>query len=150
MINNKFILHRMYATVEFDRPINPNLHFVSPGGYEAKFSNGKTLQFDFEEYEGGVVNNHPTLLEFVHKNPDFTTFPNIQDFTSEDFQLYFDGFEEFYLYTGEYNDLELVPLRVTECYLEFYNKDKDWFVQYTVPDHLLPDWSKDYDNIIEK
>ena len=37
----------MYATLQMDREIDPNLHYISIGGFELRFSNGIAIAFDF-------------------------------------------------------------------------------------------------------
>ena len=37
----------MYATLQMDREIDPNLHYISIGGFELHFKNGLNIAFDF-------------------------------------------------------------------------------------------------------
>lgn len=141
-------LYRMYGEVEFDREINTDVHYISPGGYEAKFSDGRTMQFDFEDYEGGRVRGEsnyvwPRRFEWVQKNPDRDAFEDIDNFTYEDFVEKFEGFEDFYIYTGETDDAEINPVKAISIELEFYDKEKDEFFTFEVPEDKLPNFDID-------
>lgn len=130
------MLYRMYATVEFDREIDPDKHYISPGGYEAKFDDGRTLQFDFEDYEGGRQEGNGKVLEWVQKNPDTKSFKDIANFSYKDFAEHFEGFEEFYIYTGETGDPEIVPVKAMAVTLEFYENDE--IKTFNIPKDKLP------------
>lgn len=123
----------MTGTIQFDREIDPNKHYISPGGYEARFNNGKSLEFDFMDYSGRV---HGDCLDFEVENPDIECFEDIPKFKASDFKKHLDWFEEFYIYTGEYNDPEINPVAVKNLTLEFKEKDKIIFVD--IPKDKLP------------
>ena len=114
----------MYGTVEFDREIDPDKHYISPGGYEARFDDGRILQFDFEDYEGGRQRGNSKVLEWVQKNPDTDSFKEIENFNYKDFEKHFEGFEEFFIYTGEAGEPEINPVKALDVTLEFYENDE--------------------------
>lgn len=130
------MLCRIYAAVEFDREIDPDRHYIVPGGYEAVFDDGRALAFDFEDYEGGVSRENPKVLEWVQKNPDTDSFKDIEKFTCEDFEKHFDCFGEFFLYTGEADDPEITPVRPLYIALEFF-KDGEFRI-FHVPKDKFP------------
>lgn len=133
------MLNRMYATVKFDRPIKIYKHYISPGGYEVKFTNGKTMRFDFEYYEGNRKQGDDTVLEYTQKYPDIDIFEDLGKFDYDDFINYFDGFAEFYIYTGEEGYDEIIyPIKVLSIVLEFYDKKADKFRLFEVPEDKLP------------
>ena len=109
----------MYAAVEFDREIDPDKHYIIPGGYEAVFDDGRSLQFDFEDYEGGRNAGNGFVFEWMQKNPDTDTFKDIEKFNYRDFAEHFERFEEFFVYTGEADDPEIVPVKALYVTLEF-------------------------------
>ena len=107
------ITFRLYATIRFDRPINPDEHYISPGGYEMTF-NGKTVKFDFTDYTGYVDSDDPCLLHTEQKNPDYAgldydEFEGLAALTSDDLH-HLESIGEFFVYTGEEGDPEIVPV----------------------------------------
>ena len=130
------MIYRMYGTVEFDREIDPDKHYISPGGYEAKFNDGRTLQFDFEDYEGGRQAGNSKVLEWTQKNPDTSSFEEIGNFTYKDFVKHFEDFEEFFIYTGEAGEPEINPVKALDVTLEFYENDE--IKIFKVPKDKLP------------
>lgn len=103
---------RMYAKILFNRPLDKNKDYVSPGGYEMRM-NGKTVAFDFCDYEGGIDPNNPSVVEFMQKNPDYDTFEDLNALTEEDLGR-LEGIEEFYVYTGEDGESDLEPVMLLE------------------------------------
>ena len=102
------ITFRLYATIRFDRPIDPDRHYISPGGYEMTF-NGKTVQFDFTDYTGYVETGDPCLLHTEQRNPDYAAFKDLAALTSEDLH-HLESIEEFFVYAGDEHDPEIVPV----------------------------------------
>lgn len=76
---------RLYQSVKFDRPVDPKKHFVAPGSCEVKMleEDGieRIVSFDFESYEGGVDPDDPCIVHCEQKNPDFTTFKDMETIT---------------------------------------------------------------------
>ena len=87
----------------------------------------------------------------MNKNPDTESFPEINQFGYTDFRDHFDGFEEFYIYTGDKDEDEIIPVKAKEVVLEFYDRDRDELYVYNVPKSKLPEFDeKDYTKDIEK
>lgn len=110
---------RLYQSVKFNRPIDKEKDFISPGGYELKMKDKdgteKTVQFDFEDFEGGVNENDPCVLDCMQKNPDYNTFPDLKTVTKHMLQNVTEVVEWF-IYTGEPEDTDLlIPVEVTDA-----------------------------------
>lgn len=92
----------MTMDLKFDRPIVKGKHYISPGGYAFR-SGGKTYQFDFLCFEGRIDPEDPTILhaEVHHLDKDYSY--DMSDFNAENLQ----EIEEFFVYTGEYDDPEI-------------------------------------------
>lgn len=57
---------RMYASIRMDRPIDPEKHYISPGGYELIFDSQLPQSIEIEAYHYPVVQTiiqSPTSLE---------------------------------------------------------------------------------------
>lgn len=102
------MIRKMEFTVRFDRKIEKDKHYISPGGYSV---NGK--RFDFCAYEGCIDDEDPTLLhatvhdfdeEFFKESNEHAKNLTVSDFTK--------GFDEFYIYTGEDDEPEIIPKEV--------------------------------------
>lgn len=110
-------LFRMRIRLEMDREVLDG-HYVAPGGFEC---NGKP--FDFFESSREAVPGYPNQVEFCLSEYDESlgeedeTYVNRKDVEKE--------WGEFYIYTGEKSDPEIVPVRALEVEFEFYNEDKD-------------------------
>ena len=109
--NAKAILTEMFFDLFMDREIDRDRHYVSPGGYEL---NGK--QFDFMTFEGKIDEKDRKLLHVSVYGPDLVSYE--QPVEKEDL----DGeFQEFFVYTGEYDEPEIRPVRIEN--LVFYWSD---------------------------
>lgn len=104
---------RMVMDIKFDRPINPDRHYISPGGYTMKCK-GQSYSFDFMDYESSVDKDDPTILhaEVYHLDKDYST--DLSKFNSKKIE----SIEEFYIYTGEGEDPEINPTEVLSLTLE--------------------------------
>ena len=54
----------MYATLQMDREIDPNRHYIGIGGFEFCFRNGLNIGFDFNSSIANVQKN-PTTIKFA-------------------------------------------------------------------------------------
>lgn len=107
----KAILTEMFFDLFMDRKIDRDAHHISPGGYEL---NGK--QFDFNTFEGKTDSVDGKLLHVNVYGPDLDSF----GYPVEKEDL--DGeFQEFFIYTGEYDEPEIRPVRIEN--LVFYWSD---------------------------
>lgn len=114
---------RLYQSIKFNRPVNKLTDYVSPGGYELKMidDNGeeKTVQFDFEEYEGGISEEDPCVVECMQKNPDYNSFEELNIITEHMLRNITEVIDWF-IYTGEPGECEepLIPVAVTDVVIE--------------------------------
>lgn len=59
---------RQYLDVKFDRPIDKERDFISPGGYEIELKDGRTTRFDFLDYKGYIDQDDPSILHIIHSD----------------------------------------------------------------------------------
>lgn len=116
---------RLYQTIKFNRPVDKDKDCVSPGGYELKMKDEdgtvKTVQFDFEDYEGGIDEKDPTIVHCMQKNPDYNTFEDLNTVT-EDMLRNVTEAVEWFIYTGEPGDENpLYPVEITDILFEIIN-----------------------------
>ncbi len=129
---------RMYSAIRFNRPISLKKDYLFPGGYEMVM-NGKTVPFDFDEYEGWVDETDRSVLHCVQRNPDYDTFPGLEN-VSEDDLSHVEKIEEFYVYTGEPGESDIEPVEILELGFEvipqvgdIYDVSCDAVVPYSFP-----------------
>lgn len=96
---------KMYASIKFDREIDPSAHYISPGGYDMTFSGGLQICFDFMDYIGEIDTQDKSVLHCEMRNLDIDSFPSSK--LLEDFSGEITDINEFYIYTGEYDDLQI-------------------------------------------
>lgn len=108
---------RMLASIQFDREIDRNEHYISPGGYEMTFSNGATTAFDFLDYWGTIDNRDKTILNCEMRSLDTESFEEsefLRTFAGSVVQI-----NEFFVYTGEYDEPEIHPVKLVS--LDIFN-----------------------------
>ena len=110
---------RMYAKIKLDREISKG-HYISPGGYEMCFENGKTTQFDFLTYEGKISGDRMEL-EFWHYDLDDESFPESNWLRASVSPIV--AIPEFFIYTGEFDEPEIYPTELLE--LRLYNDNNE-------------------------
>ena len=104
-----------------DRPVERNVHYISPGGYELKFASGMTMNFDFIYSEGSIDETNPRIVHWVVRSLD-ESYGKCTD-VSLAFQLKKNGvngakFAEFYVHTGEYDDPEITCVAIQNLSIE--------------------------------
>lgn len=107
---------RAYLSVKFDRPVDKDKHYISPGGYEVKTSGGETINFDFEHGFGAVRMDDPTIMDFEFRDADTFTFPAMEKLLQvlpEVTQM-----TECYIYTGEQDEPEINVAKILEFSIE--------------------------------
>lgn len=129
-------LFRMYLLLEMDRPIDKDKHVISPGGYEI---NHKC--FDFNQYEGCINKDNPCLLECYLRDFDDSLDEEIEEvtITARDINK---GFNEFYIYVGEYGDPEINVKEVKEIVFEMYDPKTDKFSKIVASKEILESANK--------
>lgn len=116
----------MFAKIRFDRKIDLNRHYISPGGYEMT-AGGKTYQFDYMDYSGRVLSDRRDVLECEMHNLDTVSFPDAAGFDPKQLER----IDEFFVYTGETDEEEIHPVELLE--LSFYAEEE----VVTVPASIL-------------
>lgn len=120
------LVFRLYQSVRFNRPVNKQKDFMSPGGYvlRVKDEDGseKTVTFDFEDYEGSVDKDNPSVIHCVQKNPDYSCYEDL-NIVNEHMLRNIVSVEDWFIYTGEPEDVEddeepLKPVEVLEAGFE--------------------------------
>jgi len=115
------MINAMEFTIKFDRNIDKNIHYISPGGYSV---NGK--QFDFMDYEGSIDGDklHCTVHNFDKDLFEEAAEDNYTSLSLSDFRK---GFDEFFIYTGEYDDAEIIPKEILNLTVYFDNGTSNTF-----------------------
>ena len=134
------MIFRMYADIKFNRPINAEKDYISPGGYEIK-TNGKTVQFDFEDYEGSVSKEDARVLSSMQKNPDFASFDDLKSLTEDDLRN-ISEFVEFYVYTGEDDESDLEPVEIINVSFSVLSDASSEWKDIDVPKYVIDAYNK--------
>lgn len=107
----------MSFDLQFDRPIILGKHYISPGGYNL---NGK--QFDFCEFAGTITEKPDTLRCDVYNfDEDYARENDVESITPADI---IGDFTEFFVYTGEYDDEPINPVKVSNLAFYFDGREK--------------------------
>lgn len=121
-------LYRMITTLEMDRPIDPNEHYISVGGFEV---NNKP--FDFFESIGNKESE--TVITFELFDFDNTLGEKgLVIITPEDIEF---GFGEFFVFTGEDNEPEIYVKEVKAVTFEYYDTEKDEIISVNASPKVL-------------
>ena len=101
----------MFATLQMDREIDPNRHYIGIGGFEFCFRNGVNIGFDFNSSIANVQKN-PTTIKFECDDLDCDSFPEaaLLGMMLSDSEV--KRIEEFYVYTGEREEPEINPEKI--------------------------------------
>ena len=101
----------MYATLQMDREIDPNRHYIGIGGFEFLFRNGVNIRFDFNSSIANVQRDS-TVIKFECDDLDCDSFPEavLLEMLLSDSEV--DRIEEFYVYTGEEKEPEINPEKI--------------------------------------
>ena len=120
----------MYATLQMDREINPNHHYISIGGFELRFSNGVEIAFDFNSSVANILND-PSFIRFECDELDFDSFPEAELLEWMLVHSEVQKIEEFYVYTGEEYEEVINPKRIESMSFAFDGRI------FTIPESLL-------------
>lgn len=121
---------RMIMSVEFDRSATRE-HYISPGGYEV-IAAGKNYQFDFLESIGMIDKKNPKVIHFECNYADLDSFPEMEELKKHLHEI--TDFIEFYVYTGEYDDPEIIPVKAMAVCIE--TTDAEYIVPETETDFI--------------
>lgn len=113
---------RMLFTAEFDRAVDSEKHYLSPGGYEVTVKDHDNIPFDFVYHVGSVNNKNDHLVDFAVNCLD-DAYETDKEYL-ENHILDITGFTEFFIFTGEYDDPEINFVGIKNLTIE------------TNPDHL--------------
>ena len=113
---------RMIFDAEFDREVDPELHYVCPGGYEATFKDHGPINFDFNEHIASIGEENKKVVHFECEGLECVA--DDKD-TSEDFAAYLiehisaiTGFNEFFIFTGEDKEPEIRFVKLRTLLIE--------------------------------
>ena len=107
----------MYSSVKFDRKIDLERHYFSPGGYNMTF-NGKEFCFDFTNSWRSVDGEDPTVMHFEQECVDMGYCPEAASLTSEDVRK-LEEITEFYIYANGDGCPEIHPVKLLALSFEF-------------------------------
>lgn len=126
----------MHADILFDRPIDKEKHYISPGGYSIITNDGKQIDFDFQSWYGTIDAKNPRLLHAEMENVDTDCFPDAANLEAAVRNM--KGFKEFFIYTGEYTvDGDISPIGISNVIFE-----NDCGSKIPVSKSNLEDWIK--------
>lgn len=104
------MLHTICMDIRFNRQVNPDKDFVSPGGYEMVID-GKSVRFDFTNYEGNVDKSDSSIVHMEATWLDTETFPESAKITKK-MMKNITKISEFFVYTGEADETDLQPVEL--------------------------------------
>lgn len=128
------VVFRMYSKVRFNRPIDRDTDYISPGGYTMTMD-GKSISFDFEDFTGSVNAEDNTVLDIEQRNPDYECFSALNEVTI-DMLEHVTKINEFFVFTGEAGETDLRPVELLE--LAFVLPYDNWR-QIDVPHEVCAD-----------
>ncbi len=96
--------------LKMDRPINKDLHYISPGSYEFELKNGERYTLDFCESYGSVSQIDSSEIKFELREADYTAFPEISQLQEKLCEIV--RILDFYIYTGEDPESEIKPVKI--------------------------------------
>lgn len=123
---------RLYQSVRFNRPIDKEKDFISPGGYgisvKDEAGNERYVEFDFEDYEGNIDRKDSTIVHCMQKNPDYDSFDDL-DILNEHMLKNITTVDEWFIFTGEPGDTKngevpLMPVEILNPEFEIIIGDK--------------------------
>lgn len=115
-------LKSLILTLEMDREIDYDKHFITPGGYYMTDKNGREYAFDFFNTSGMKWSKNPFRIEYTCDGLDLDAFPNGNEIGNHLDSIV--SFPECYVWTGEDGDPEINVKKVLSCTLEFAGEGK--------------------------
>lgn len=112
------------ANVLFDSFIDREKHYFSPGGFEIVSKTGEHLQFDFMCSSGKIDTENRRIMHMSMWELDTESFSEAEH-KLEDFLKNLHQFNEFFIYTGEEGEDELMyPVKVYDVCFENENYEE--------------------------
>lgn len=133
----KLMKIEMELQVKFSRPVDFNMDYVVPGGYEMVM-NGKPVQFDFNHNNYGISRFDSSVVIFSLSGADLECFPEFEKVTIDDLQ-HISKIIECFVYLGEpgESDLKVVSVEKITFMLPF---EKTCVVD--VPENVIAEFNK--------
>lgn len=117
-LNAPLIMMRFVA--DFDRPVDPDKHYLSPGGYSVELKDGRTIEFDFTDSIGDKSGSN--FVEFIVTGLDTYAFPESEELTLESMKNC--NFDEFFIFTGEYDDPEIYVTNIHDIVFTYNGEEE--------------------------
>lgn len=99
----------MTMDIRFNRKLTKD-DYVVPGGYEMVFGD-RSIQFDFQNYNGSINEDNPTILHCEMEHPDFSSFEEFRSVSADDLRN-ISEIVECYVYIGDECDSELKEVEI--------------------------------------
>ena len=112
-IEHEPITFRLCADVKMSRPVDKDKDYICAGGYEMTMG-GKSVQFDFDESYVSIDENDPSIIHIEHKNPSYNEYRDIR-YMTKDMLKNVTEIKEFFIYTGEPDETDLMPVELIAC-----------------------------------
>lgn len=112
----------MNAGIRFNRAIDVNKDYISPGGF-SMIMRGTTIEFDFSQYSANVDQKDKCLVHVSFKYPDEEEFPDVKQIT-KDMLNDISKITEFFVYTGEAKETDLQAISLE--YVSFVLTTEKW------------------------
>lgn len=123
-------LGRMIFIVEMDREVDHKTHYISPGGYEITIGDSDVKRkFDFMTTYGTIMEDKKSIL-FELREFDYEFSDSIDKFNLKELKDW--KFTEFFIFTGEYDDPEINPVKISR--LTFIDREG---LIYETPESVL-------------
>ena len=84
----------------FDRAIDKDIDFISPGGYEVKLDKGESIQFDFVDYCANIDDDDKSILHAECRGIDIESFPEAGIIAMSDVADHIVDIVECYIYSA--------------------------------------------------
>lgn len=84
----------------FDRAIDKDIDFISPGGYEVKLDEGESIQFDFVDYYANIDDDDKSILHVECSGIDIESFPEAGIIAMSDVAEHIVEIVEFFVYSA--------------------------------------------------
>ena len=117
------MLQEIEMYIRFDREIDPDVHYILPGGYEMVFR-GKSIRFDFENAICSLDRSDRTVLDCCIWSLDTSAFPEAEGIEITD-KNDLNEIRELYVYTGEHDDPAIKPVKLLSLIFETDDKIVD-------------------------
>ena len=114
---------KMVLQIRFNREIDKDKDYISPGGYEMVM-NGKNVQFDFCDHYGTICLTDRSICTFQLEHPDYDSFPKIEKVTLDDLKN-ISKITECFVYTDEEGESNLEPIEIVS-------------ISFVIPDSKTP------------